>query len=742
MDDTKLNMLTQYLAMKWALVPLHHVLTFAGRPVSCSCRQGDACKSAGKHPRLTAWQVEANLVRTVEQLHTWPDETNWGLATGRASGVWALDVDPKSGGWGGLTYLRELGLIEPTRLHQTGSGGLHFLYRMPPDFVPTNRTGALPDGIDVRGDGGQIVLPPSVSGVGEYSVNMYYATDFGTDVRNAHPGLLDLIRPAPQVHVPRVIMDRVDPGGRYASYARKAVVDELAALRETHSSRNSRAWQAAARIIELCNAPWAELDLDEEYDRWREAGHAHPDGVDVPPTELDAVWRSALRHVGGREASGPSDRPWPPAGDVELLDFPGGRGSASSSAAGSTTGGPLVDFAPISSGASAGPAGSAIPTGPVAVEGFTPVDGRWTPVDISDVLDGTAVDVLPELGRRQDGIPLLYRGKEHSVAGEPESGKTWFALLLAAQVLLAGGRVVYVDFEDDARTVVGRLLKLGVLADRLRAHAEQFRYVRPETGPVQGDVQGLLGFPDGAADLLVYDGYTEGAALAGRDIMSQNDIALWRQALVKPALDLGCATLVTDHVIKDKDTRGRYAIGAQHKLAGLTGVQFLVDVVETWGKGARGRSRVIITKDRNGGLRPHGQATGTANHTHIGDLVGDASSGDMTSLILWPPFRAEDEGWEGGLLAGPPSPRWSKVLAVLLKRLAASLEPLSQNATVRDVPGSKPDVIAALRWLVDAGYVDVDERGQNRMHVVSNVGIAKIKELSDSSGTAGTVPVP
>lgn len=339
MDDTKLNMLRQYLAMGWALVPLHHVL--GGVSSLCSCKQGVTCKSAGKHPRLSAWQREENLVRTEIQLLQWPAETSWGLATGRASGVWALDIDPKNGGMEGFQQLEAAGLIHLTRQHQTGSGGWHLLYKMPLNFAPTNRTGALPPGIDVRGDGGQIVLPPSVSGVGPYVVAQNYM------ISSAAPGLLELIRPAPVRHVPKVIMERVDPGGRYATYARRAVDGELRALRETHSSRNSRAWAAAVRIIELAHAPWAELDLDDEYNAWREAGHAHPDGLDVPPTELDAVWRSALRHVGGREASGPPDRPWPPAGDVELLDFlkaPVGSGTATGAVQQTSPGDP---FAPL-----------------------------------------------------------------------------------------------------------------------------------------------------------------------------------------------------------------------------------------------------------------------------------------------------------------------------------------------------------------------------------------------------------
>lgn len=378
MDDTKLNMLRQYLAMRWALVPLHHVSAMQEQPY-CSCRQGNACTSAGKHPRLAAWQREENLVRTEVQLLQWPAETNWGLATGRASGVWALDIDPKNGGTAALDDLFRAGLLQRTRRHWTGSGGQHLLYRLPIGWVPTNRTGALPPGIDVRGDGGQIVLPPSVSGVGRYEVD----TTMPLDVSDALPALLDLIRPAPVRHVPKVIMERVDPGGRYATYARRAVDGELRALRETHSGRNSRAWAAAVRIIELAHAPWAELDLDDEYDAWREAGHAHPDGLNVPPTELDAVWRSALRHVGGREASGPPDRPWPPAGDVELLDFlaaPVGSGTATGAVQQTSPGDP---FAPLPRpGLSATPMSSRTvtePSGrPASTAGLSLPEEFWT----------------------------------------------------------------------------------------------------------------------------------------------------------------------------------------------------------------------------------------------------------------------------------------------------------------------------------------------------------------------------
>lgn len=332
---------------------------------------------------------------------------------------------------------------------------------------------------------------------------------------------------------------------------------------------------------------------------------------------------------------------------------------------------------------------------------------HWAAEDLTDILDGTRVPVVPELGTRSDGVRLLYRGKEHVVAGEPESGKTWFMLKCAHDVLVAGGRVTYVDFEDDAPTVVGRLVDLGTVKERLRPAAGQFRYVRPDIKPRHGELAELLAFPEGPADLLIYDGWTEGAELMGLKINDQGDMAVWRRHLVRPALSLGAAVLTSDHVVKDKEHRGRYSIGAQHKLAGLTGVMFLVDVAETWGRGSKGRSRILIAKDRPGSLRPHGKRDDKANFTHIGDLVGDASSGQMDSLVLWPPFeeKPQDEG---------DIPHYVRLhIPAVVQALKSPEAPLGSNAIFRRCGGKRDDVLTALDWMVDNGHISV-AAGSNR----------------------------
>lgn len=94
----------------------------------------------------------------------WPD-SNIGIATGRASGglvVIDLDRDEEKG-CDGYEILREWqrqhGQLPDTCQSITGRGGYHLLYR---DTVEHRNAQALYEGVDIRGEGGYIVAPPSV----------------------------------------------------------------------------------------------------------------------------------------------------------------------------------------------------------------------------------------------------------------------------------------------------------------------------------------------------------------------------------------------------------------------------------------------------------------------------------------------------------------------------------------------------------------------------------------------------
>ena len=101
-----------------------------------------------------------------------------GVTMGARSGVWAVDPDPpkKPGDpdgrvvWAGL--LREHGKLPATHTEITPRGGQHILFKWDPDRPVTNSPGALAKtNIDVRGEGGYIIVAPSVC-VGDGSKNV------------------------------------------------------------------------------------------------------------------------------------------------------------------------------------------------------------------------------------------------------------------------------------------------------------------------------------------------------------------------------------------------------------------------------------------------------------------------------------------------------------------------------------------------------------------------------------------
>ena len=94
----------------------------------------------------------------------WPD-SNIGVATGSTSGILVVDVDTKQNGLQTWTELQDMNGMVNTMTSITGSGGNHYFFRLPEDYhdngLLKNTTGTIGPGVDTRGDGGYIILPPS-----------------------------------------------------------------------------------------------------------------------------------------------------------------------------------------------------------------------------------------------------------------------------------------------------------------------------------------------------------------------------------------------------------------------------------------------------------------------------------------------------------------------------------------------------------------------------------------------------
>jgi hypothetical protein len=111
----------------------------------------------------------------------WP-HANIGIPTGRRSGWIVLDIDGRHDGVASLKHLLEQARqraaeeqrpfepLPPTRAAYTGGGGLHLVFAMRDDLeFPVKNATALGDysGIDLRGEGGYVVVAPSLHESGQ-----------------------------------------------------------------------------------------------------------------------------------------------------------------------------------------------------------------------------------------------------------------------------------------------------------------------------------------------------------------------------------------------------------------------------------------------------------------------------------------------------------------------------------------------------------------------------------------------
>ena len=97
------------------------------------------------------------------QIRRWWEQRpdlNVAIRTGAVSNIVTLDIDPQHGGDESMVRLIEHGALPRTARSRTGRGGTHLYFAHPGGLVK-NRVGLWP-GIDVRGDGGDVIAPPSL----------------------------------------------------------------------------------------------------------------------------------------------------------------------------------------------------------------------------------------------------------------------------------------------------------------------------------------------------------------------------------------------------------------------------------------------------------------------------------------------------------------------------------------------------------------------------------------------------
>lgn len=213
--------------------------------------------------------------------------SNIAAATGSQSGFWVLDVDAHHDGDKTIAGLEaNHGPLPLTIEASTPRSGRHLYWRWPASGPEIrNSCGRVGPGIDVRGEGGSIVLPPSVLADGRC---YRWAKNGARAIAEAPPWLIEAALPPPPP--PRVAPKPLT--GDVAAYVASAAAAELADLEAApEGGRNEALNRASFNLAQFVKAG----ALPEDWTRGHLEERAIAIGLPVPEARrtIDSAFKAA-----------------------------------------------------------------------------------------------------------------------------------------------------------------------------------------------------------------------------------------------------------------------------------------------------------------------------------------------------------------------------------------------------------------------------------------------------------------
>ena len=530
-------------------------------------------KPGEKRPPMGAWQKAATIDKAM--IDKWWTELyrdhGVGVATGRASGIFVLDVDVAEDKAGDETLAdleARYGALPDTPTVETPSGGAHYYFKIPDGIEIRNDAGRrLGQGLDIRGEGGQVVAPPTARAVDAYE---WVGETWRLEPADAPRWLIERIAELPKPEAPDlpttpVVRDLEDDDGPAQRYNQRTVWTDI-----------------------LIADGWTLVDIEDDGEqRWTRPGKDPRDGISA-----------TVGHGGGDQLTVfTSSIPWLPEGSYSKFGYYAARfhGGDRSEAARTLRN---EDYADAEAVLAAVPLSAPEATQALAVVEDEVYGTGWDPLDLTEVLSDGYKPPMPTILCRDDGCALLYMARINALYGESGSGKSWVAMFACAQLMLRDQHVLYIDLEDHVGSVLTRLKSLGVPVAVLRTH---FHYVSPVLAwNDQAEKKITAVIIDYDCQLAVVDSTGEAMALDGADPNSDDDVARWFRRVPRTMARLGPAVLLLDHVPKAKDAPGGFAIGSQRKRAAIDGASYRVNSSVAPAKGVRGILKLITAKDRGG----------------------------------------------------------------------------------------------------------------------------------------------
>lgn len=636
----------------------------------------------------------------IRHLGKWTPEHGLALITGH--GLDAVDVDTKNGASAGAEYARlqacDVLVLAETR---TPSGGAHF-YVLSSGLRSTNNpttTGVDTRMGDLEGQGRGLLYMPGTR-------RPKYGGKGYTWVKS--------------LNVPALAVAMADPALRAAqSAAVRAYMAEIGAaptregvptVAPVGAEPISPLFIPAQLQAQLHATEWATTTgVGRRAGRFMHlVGHCYRAGLTQGQALTLLTEWNAHPELGSDKYTGRLPEQVATCWAIAIADSDAWK--AAKAATGTSTGKDVPRTSPTVQGPTAGEDVQGPAQDDVALED---VPRTWLPVDMGKYFDGTYVPERPTVGRREDGICLLYPGRTHSISGESEHGKSLVAQAIAVQVLQDGGNVLYLDFEKSPGAVAERLQALGL---RNGAQPAGFTYVGPQAGLAlvqnSADYRRLWTQP---WTLIVIDGVTAAMGLIAGHITGGPEAPwthFYAQLPRRLAERTGAAVVLIDHVTKSQGSQDRYGYGSVHKLNAITGVAFLCKAPSPPDIGRTGRVELIGTKDSESGLKRH--CPRAVNHlwpaaTFMFDSTKSTEDVAVTDWKIQAPSAST-----GTRAAFRPT--------ALMERASKYLEdesgPLSRNNLLAGMGGKKAYAIHALAYLISEGYVNRVTKGQTDTHTV------------------------
>jgi len=281
---------------------------------------------------------------------------------------------------------------------------------------------------------------------------------------------------------------------------------------------------------------------------------------------------------------------------------------------------------------------------------------------------------------------LIYTGKRHALSGPPEAAKTLGAAIFGLEHMRATQkRFALIDFEMGEHATRLLLSDLGATLEEIR----QVYYVAAEGPPKADDLYALS---EAGVTLAVIDSAAGAYAVSGLDDNKRQDAETFSRAWIGPLWQLGITTVVLDHVPKNTEARGRYAIGSERKL-GVVDVHLGFEPVKALTRGGHGLIRVVTHKDRPGHL----------NRPAASEL--ELHSDPETHRITWA-FQQP-----AAVALGTGGFRPTTLMDRVLEFMAANPEPISRTALAKSVTGNRYEwKLRAVDQLLAEGRLAMDGR--------------------------------